>query len=59
MNMYLVTWSINIPADSPKDAAEEARRIQLDADSIATVFEVDSGDNLQHETFIVDLGEIR
>lgn len=57
MYSYLVTWSINIAADSPKNAAEIARRIQLDSDSIATVFEVYTGDNLQHEPFIIDLEE--
>lgn len=37
---YLVTWEIDIDADSPKEAAEKARHIQLDPESMATVFEV-------------------
>lgn len=37
---YRVTWTIDIEADSPVDAAQEALRIQRDKDSIATVFDV-------------------
>ena len=37
---YLVTWNIDIEADSPKKAAEDALRIHRDPDSIATVFKV-------------------
>lgn len=37
---YLVAWYIDIEADSPKEAAEEALRIQRDPSSIATVFDV-------------------
>ncbi len=40
MSSYLVRWEINIDADSPVEAAKEARRIQLDTSSTATVFEV-------------------
>ena len=37
---YRVTWTIDIEATSPEVAAEIARDIQLDPDSIALVFEV-------------------
>lgn len=37
---YRITWLIDIEADSPRDAVEEALRIQRDPESIATVFEV-------------------
>ena len=37
---YHVTWEIEVVAESELEAAKEARRIQLDPDSIATVFEV-------------------
>lgn len=37
---YRVTWDIEIDADSPKAAAEEALIIQRDTMSIATVFNV-------------------
>lgn len=37
---YLVTWEIDIEADSPREAAEKALRIQRDPESIATVFAV-------------------
>jgi hypothetical protein len=40
MNSYLVTWRIDIEADTPLDAAREALRIQRKTDSIATVFTV-------------------
>lgn len=44
MTMYRVTWEIDIDADSLEDAAEQAREIQLDRDSIATVFDVTGPD---------------
>ena len=37
---FLVTWKINIEAESSEDAAKEALKIQRDSESIATVFEV-------------------
>ena len=40
MPEYLVNWAIEINADSPEAAAEEALRIHRDKDSYATVFEV-------------------
>jgi hypothetical protein len=58
MTTYRVTWEIDIEADNPTDAAREARKIQRDLESTATVFAVS-------ETFspgmtkisIVDLAE--
>ena len=41
---YRVAWFIDIEAASPQEAAAEARRIQLNPDSIATVFDVQAGD---------------
>lgn len=38
---YEVVWRMNIDADSPQEAAEEALRIHRDPESIAVVFEVD------------------
>lgn len=46
---YLVTWEIDMDADSPEEAARDALRIQRKADSIATVFDVtdtETGDNV-------------
>ncbi len=40
MKTYLVQWSIDIEAETPREAAEKAREIQLDPESIATVFRV-------------------
>jgi hypothetical protein len=37
---YLVTWQIEIDADSPQIAAQKALEIQRDSSSIATVFDV-------------------
>jgi hypothetical protein len=37
---YRVTWEIDLHANSPRAAAEEALRIQRDPESIATVFGV-------------------
>lgn len=58
MPEYLVTWEINVDADSPKEAAEEALRIQRDPDSIALVFvvrETDYDDMDAHQDVAVDL----
>jgi hypothetical protein len=40
MSEYLVTWEIQLDADSPEDAAHRALETQRDPDSIATVFGV-------------------
>lgn len=40
VNRYLVTWTIDIEATSPKKAAEKALAIQRNPSSIATVFDV-------------------
>lgn len=55
MPTYLVTWKIDIAADSPLEAARAARAIQLRHTSTATVFSV-----LSHgaaEAVTVDLEE--
>lgn len=38
--LYRVKWEIDIEADSPRQAAVKALKIQRDRNSIATVFEV-------------------
>lgn len=40
MREYVVTWRIDIEADSPEEAARKAREIQLRPNSIANVFTV-------------------
>jgi hypothetical protein len=40
MTEFVVTWMIGIDADTPREAAEKARTIQLKPDSQAVVFEV-------------------
>jgi hypothetical protein len=37
---YLVTWEINVTADNPAHAAQEALTIQRDPHSTATTFQV-------------------
>jgi hypothetical protein len=57
MTEYLVQWKIDIDATDPVEAAKEARKIQLDTGSIATVFEVT--DKKAGKTLEVDLSENR
>ncbi len=40
MATYKVTWDIEIDADSPREAAEQALKFQRDPNSTATVFSV-------------------
>ena len=40
MKNYVVTWTIDIEADSAEDAAKAALEIHRDPTSIATCFEV-------------------
>lgn len=47
--MYLVTWRIDIEADSPREAARMALDIQRDPDSIATVFEIRDSNNRKYK----------
>lgn len=44
MTNYLVSWSIDIDADSPEEAAQIALQYLKDEDSLAHVFEVNDGD---------------
>ena len=54
MPEYFVRWSIELEADSPEDAARQAREIQLDPDSTALVYRV-SGP--RGEQYAIDLEE--
>lgn len=51
MQTYRVTWTIEIDAESPREAAETAREILFDAESIGNVFEVEHEDGVE----VVDL----
>jgi hypothetical protein len=42
---YVVTWEIELDADSPVEAAKLALAIQRDPNSIATVFKVFVGED--------------
>jgi spore germination protein YaaH len=48
---YLVTWRIDLDADSFEDAARLAREIQLDPDSLATYFTVRDRDGKEREVW--------
>lgn len=41
---YTVTWTIDVPAESPKEAAKKAAWIQRDKGSGALVFQVEDED---------------
>lgn len=43
MPEFLVSWHIQLDAKDERDAAEKARKIQLDKQSKATVFDVKRG----------------
>jgi hypothetical protein len=40
MKTYRVLWEIDISAETPEEAANKARKIQLNPESWATVFNV-------------------
>ena len=37
---YIVTWRVELTAESPHDAVQKARKIQLDPESYADFYEV-------------------
>ena len=60
MPSYRVIWEIDIIADYPGKAAEEALRMQKDPNSIATfftVYDLDPTTDLEHGPWNVDLIE--
>lgn len=58
--LYTVTWEINEYADSPEEAARQARARLLDPGSIADVFEVidEDPDTGLLRSVTVDLSEL-
>ena len=56
MTMYSVVWAIDVEADSPKEAAQQCREMQLDPASTATVFDV--ADCRGMGVYIVDLEDV-
>jgi hypothetical protein len=60
IKMYKVTWEIDLPAESPREAAEKALAIQRNPESIATIFEVralDSRHDAEPNHCIIDLNQ--
>lgn len=55
MPEYLITWTIEVEADSPLEAVQEARKIQLDPDSHATVFTAE--DDEGSDPWTIDLND--
>lgn len=55
MKEYLVEWHISIDADSPEEAARQAREIQLDPANTANHFYVYQEDNGECEEVNVPL----
>lgn len=53
MPEYVVEWQINISADNPREAAEQALNIMRNPSSTATVFDVLTED----ESVRIDLEE--
>ncbi len=51
---FRVIWEIDIDADSPMEAAQEARTVQLRPDTTATVFSVWEHAGMMHR---IDLAE--
>ena len=61
VRLYTVTWEINEEADSPEEAARQARVRLLDPNSIADIFEVIDEDPDKPgtlRTVTVDLSEL-
>lgn len=54
MAEYRVSWSIDIDAESPEAAAEQAEKIMLDPERLGNVFEVRSRDSTDTELIEVD-----
>lgn len=58
MPEYRVSWTIDVSADSPEEAAKEALKIQRDPESIAVMFKVcERGRAKLFGTTFVDLME--
>lgn len=55
-NEYKVTWTVDVEADDPVEAARKALEIQRDPESIATLFEVQKHDS--HVVLPVDLEDM-
>lgn len=56
-NEYRVSWEIDITADSPEEAAVNAREIQLSRQSTTNVFDVDDR-NWPYRRWAVDLEDV-
>ena len=55
MTRYLVSWEIDIDADTPEDAAKQALEIHRDPESTAEVFKVQTA----VDEWVIDLSAMR
>jgi hypothetical protein len=53
MKTYRVMWEIDIDAQTPREAAEKAREIQIDLGSEAIIFIIIDEENNEH--YVIDL----
>jgi hypothetical protein len=58
MNSYVVTWEIDLEAETPEDAARQARAAQTRPDTLATVFTVTDVDGNQTQVDLTELDEL-
>lgn len=54
MKKFLVEWTIEIHADTPREAAKEALKIQRDPESIAVYFKVFDPDGDETHVDLLD-----
>jgi len=52
---YTVNWKMSIVADSPKEAAEKALKVQRDPESIATFFTVENHQAIYNVDLLYDV----
>ena len=57
MTDYVVTWTIDITADSPEDAAREARACQQPGTSALTFDALDEETGISHMVNLQDIDE--
>jgi hypothetical protein len=55
---YLVTWNINIEAESAQEAVEKAKKIQLDPYSTANYFHAKNEDTGEDDVVDLDYLEV-
>jgi hypothetical protein len=57
MNKYRVVWEIDVDAESEREAAEQARDLQRDDESLSTVYSVYDCRTSKSEPVVVDVAQ--